>query len=43
MKLTLSSERVTTAAGDGAVAKAVAGLRNHLPLVRAVGFNGVES
>jgi len=43
VKLTLPSERVTTAAGEGAVADAVAGLRNHLPLVRAIGFNGVES
>ena len=43
VKFTLPSERVTTAAGDGDMAEAVAGLRNHLPLVRAIGFNGVES
>lgn len=38
------SQRVTTAAGDGAdVREAVAGLRNMLPLMRALGFNGIES
>ena len=41
------SERVTTAGGESAtpdqVADAVAGLRNQLPLVRAIGFNGVET
>ena len=43
VKFTLPSERVTTAAGNSDMAEAVAGLRNHLPLVRAIGFNGVES
>jgi len=41
------SERVTTAAADGPspdhLEAALAGLRNHLPLVRALGFNGVET
>lgn len=41
------SQRVTSAAGDPSspdhVASVLAGLRNQLPLVRAVGFNGVES
>lgn len=41
------SERVTTAGGDSSspdrVADALAGLKNQLPLVRALGFNGVET
>ncbi len=47
LKFAKESERVTTAGGDSAgpdgVAEAVAGLRNQLPLVRAIGFNGVET
>ena len=47
VKFTLPSQRVTSAAGDAKdpdhIADAVAGLRNHLPLIRAIGFNGVES
>lgn len=47
VKFAVPSERVTTAGGDSAgpdrVADAVAGLRNQLPLVRALGFNGVET
>jgi len=47
LKFARYSERVTTAAGDAAgpdrVEEVLAGLRNHLPLVRAIGFNGVES
>jgi hypothetical protein len=43
----LRSERVTTAGGDSGspdrVADALAGLKNQLPLVRALGFNGVET
>jgi hypothetical protein len=46
-RFTLPSERVTSAAGDAKdpdhIADAEAGLRNHLPLIRAIGFNGVES
>lgn len=41
------SERVTTAGGDHADPKllpeVLAGLRNQLPLLRAIGFNGVET
>ena len=41
------SERVSSVAGDSAdpskVAEALAGLRNELPLLRALGFNGVET
>lgn len=41
------SERVTTAAGDflgpDQISEVIAGLQNHLPLLRAIGFNGVET
>ncbi len=43
LKLNLASQRVTTAGGEGTLEDALAGLRNQLPLVRAIGFNGVES
>lgn len=47
VKFAVHSERVTAAAGDAGspdhVADVLAGLGNNLPLVRAVGFNGVES
>jgi beta-galactosidase GanA len=47
VKFTVPSQRVTTAGGDGGdpgrVPEALAGLRNHLPLLRAIGFNAVES
>jgi hypothetical protein len=47
LKFTVPSERVTTAAGGGEgpehLADTLAGMRNSLPLVRAMGFNGVES
>ena len=47
VKFSVPSERVTSAGGDSAnpdlVADALAGLRNQLPLVRAIGFNGVET
>ncbi|MBI2948301.1 MAG: beta-galactosidase, partial [Verrucomicrobia bacterium] len=47
VKFSVYSERVTSAAGDAAnpdrVDDVLAGLRNHLPLVRAIGFNGVET
>ena len=47
LKFARYSERVTTAASDSAgpghEEEVVAGLRNHLPLLRAIGFNGVES
>jgi len=47
VKFSVYSERVTSAAGDPAnpdhIADVLASLRNHLPLVRAIGFNGVES
>jgi hypothetical protein len=47
LKFGVPSQRVTTAAGDALspdqVEEALAGLRNQLPLVRALGFNGVES
>jgi hypothetical protein len=47
LKFDVPSQRVTTAAGDAIspdqVGEALAGLRNQLPLVRALGFNGVES
>lgn len=47
LKFSVPSERVTSAGGDSAnpdlVADALAGLRNQLPLVRAIGFNGVET
>ena len=47
LKFSIPSERVTSAGGDSAnpdlVAEALAGLRNNLPLVRAIGFNGVET
>ncbi|MBI5282428.1 MAG: family 14 glycosylhydrolase [Candidatus Solibacter usitatus] len=47
VRFTIHSERVSTASGDSAspdhIADALAGLRNQLPLVRAMGFNGVET
>jgi len=47
VKFTRPSQRVTSAAHDAAspdrIAEVLAGLRNHLPLIRAIGFNGVES
>lgn len=47
VKFAIHSERVTAGAGDAAnpdrVADALAGLGNQLPLVRAMGFNGVET
>jgi hypothetical protein len=47
VKFARMSERVTTAGGDSAspdqVDDAIAGLQNQLPLVRALGFNGVET
>jgi hypothetical protein len=47
VKFARHSERVTTATGDAGdpdhLAAVLAGLRNHLPLVRALGFNGVET
>jgi len=47
VRFTVPSQRVTSAGGDSAgpsrAQDALAGLRNHLPLVRAIGFNGVES
>lgn len=47
IQFTTHSERVSSAAGDSGnpdlIAEAVAGLRNELPLVRALGFNGVET
>jgi hypothetical protein len=47
VKFARPSQRVTSAGGDNAgpdhVAEALANLRNHLPLIRAIGFNGVES
>ena len=47
VKFAVHSERVTSAAGDPAspdlVTNVLAGLRNRLPLVRAIGFNGVET
>lgn len=47
VKFAVPSERVTSAAGDAAnpdlVTNVLAGLRNELPLVRAIGFNGVET
>ncbi len=47
VKFTVPSQRVTTAGGDGGdpdqAPEALAGLRNQLPLLRAVGFNAVES
>lgn len=47
VKFSLPAERVTTATVDGPspdnLGIALAGLRNHLPLVRAIGFNGVET
>lgn len=47
LKFSTPSERVTSAGGDYAdpdrLAETVAGLRNQLPLVRAIGFNGVET
>jgi hypothetical protein len=47
LKFVLPSERVTTAGADSSspdgIADAVAGLQNQLPLVRAIGFNGVET
>lgn len=46
VKFAVPSERVTSAAGDTApdlVTNVLAGLRNQLPLVRAIGFNGVET
>lgn len=47
LKFTVASERVTTACIDGPnpenLDRVLAGLRNHLPLARALGFNGVET
>jgi hypothetical protein len=47
VKFALHSERVSSAAGDAAspdlVTNVLAGLRNQLPLIRAIGFNGVET
>lgn len=47
IRFTTHSERVSSAAGDSGspdrIPEAVAGLRNELPLVRALGFNGVET
>jgi hypothetical protein len=47
VKFVTPSERVTTAGAESTspdrVADAIAGLRNQLPLVRALGFNGVET
>ena len=47
LKFTLHSERVSSVAGDAAnpdlIADALVGIRNQLPLVRALGFNGVET
>lgn len=47
IRFAVHSERVSSAAGDATapdrVSEAVAGLRNQLPLVRALGFNGVET
>jgi hypothetical protein len=46
VRFTIHSERVTSAGDAGnpdLVADAEAGLRNQLPLVRAMGFNGVET
>ncbi len=44
---TRHSERVSSAAGDALtpdqIPQALAGLKNELPLVRALGFNGVET
>src|SRR6185295_7257532 len=45
VKFALPSERVTSAGVDGtrpqASSEALAGMRNTLPLIRAIGFNGV--
>jgi hypothetical protein len=47
VKFAVPSERVTSVAGDAAnpslVTHALAGLRNQLPLIRAIGFNGIET
>ena len=47
VKFAIPSQRVTSAGGDlgnpKLLAEVLAGLRNELPLVRALGFNGVES
>jgi hypothetical protein len=47
IKFTQPSQRVTSAGIDGTkpqrTSDALAGLRNNLPLIRAIGFNGVES
>ncbi len=47
IKFAIHSERVSSVAGDSLtpdrVADALAGIRNQLPLVRALGFNGVET
>lgn len=46
VRFTVPSQRVSSAAGDAGpdrVGEALAGLRNQLPLVRALGFNGVET
>jgi hypothetical protein len=47
VRFTAPSERVTSVAGEGAspegLAGALAGLRNQLPLIRALGFNGIET
>ncbi len=47
VKFARPSERVTSAGGDYSdpeqLPEALAGLRNQLPLIRAIGFNGVET
>ncbi len=47
LQFSIPSERVTSAGGDysdpARLDEALAGLSNQLPLVRAIGFNGVES
>lgn len=46
VRFQVPSERVTSAAGDSDpdhVEQVLAGLRNNLPLVRSLGFNGVET
>ena len=47
VKFTVPSQRVTTAGMDSAnpdsLPEALAGMRNQLPLLRAIGFNAVES
>ena len=47
VKFAVASERVSSVAGDATspdrVADALAGIRNQAPLLRALGFNGVET